>query len=418
MKTLVKMVRRSVRRHERLRSVLRRLYRFGQYATARAMGKLRQDELEILHVDPKLISHTVSPDDPTLTGNATWHFGSASDGDWDLGGVPVQEHGDVFVILNKRINMGLDYRDIPESVTHLRQIEGGAIIDSCTKPEEYLDRWKDIEDLYYTIKRDGYRSQAELATENPLDEIRIQIGRTGDLLFEEGLHRLAIAQLLDLDRVPVIVTRRHEEWARLRHDVLKIVLQRGFIHQPFDHPDLDIIPRRHGGELQETSMYGHDRWEFIASTLPISSGTVLDIGSYFGYFAHRFEDLGFECYAVEPDWGNLAVLKRFRDMKGKTFEIWEKSIFEINRFNFDIVLALNIFHHLVKERRDFERLIRFLRQLRCHAMYLEPAPNIEPGAYRSLDDEEFIRFVLENSLLSSARHVGRAREGRNVYLLT
>jgi 2-polyprenyl-3-methyl-5-hydroxy-6-metoxy-1,4-benzoquinol methylase len=382
------------------------------------MGKLRQDRLELLYVDPMLVRYTISPDDPTLTGNSTWHFGSVSKGNWDLGGNPVQEHGDVFAILSKLVNLNMEHEDIPEFEAHMRQIEDGTIVDSCSKPEEYVARWEGIQDLYRSIKANGYKSQVELATENPLDEIRIQIGRTGELLFEEGLHRLAIAQLLRLDRVPTIVTRRHAEWARLRHDILKIVLQRGFVHQPFDHPDLDVIPLRHGGELRESSLYGHDRWEFIVRTLPISGGSVLDIGSYFGYFAHRFEDLGFECFAVEPDRENLAVLKRYRDMKDKAFVVWDTSIFDITRFSFDIILALNIFHHLVKEHRDFERLVSFLGQLNCQAMYFEPARNSEPGAYRSYDDKEFIDFVLGHTHLGNARFVGRAREGRNLYLLT
>jgi 2-polyprenyl-3-methyl-5-hydroxy-6-metoxy-1,4-benzoquinol methylase len=165
-------------------------------------------------------------------------------------------------------------------------------------------------------------------------------------------------------------------------------------------------------------MYGDERWDFISDSLPSGTGSVLDIGSYFGYFAHRFEELGYECYAVEPDPENLAVLKRYRDMKGKSFTVWEKSVFDIDRFRFDIVLALNIFHHLVKDEQDYERLTAFLQRLQCMAMYFEPHENTEPYAYKCFSDREFIDYVLGNSLLSQSRFLGRAREGRNLYQLT
>ena len=410
--------RRLARRNERVRRLLRRLYRNGQYLSARLLGKFRRDELTMLYVDPQDIQMTVARDDPTLTGNSVWHFGSVAGGDWDLSGVPVREHGDVYTILAKRVQEGLAYEEIPEFTAHLRAIEEGALLDSCTTPEEYMARWREIEGLYGRIAAEGYKTQEELGGDNPLDEIRIQIGRRGELLFEEGLHRLAIAQLLALPQIPVLVTRRHEQWARLRHALIKIVLQRGFFHQPFNHPDLDSLPALYGNELGARSMYGNERWQFIVNSLPLSSGTVLDIGAYFGYFDHRLEALGFVCTAVEPDEENLEVLKRYRAMMGRTFAVREQSIFDIEEADFDIVLALNIFHHLVRTKREYEQLVAFLRRLRCRAMYFEPDDNAGVEAYRRFSDEEFVAFVLQHSVLNEARLLGRAKEGRNVYLLT
>jgi len=417
MSTLKTTIRKWVRKHERLRSTLRRLYRAGQYYAAWALGKLRQDKFQVLCVNPDDVTHTVSRDDDTLKGNAVWHFGSVSTGDWDLNGIPLHEHGDVYTILNQRLNQGIAFADIPEFIMHVKELERGAIVDSCTTRHEYVKRWHRIENLYHAIRDGGYKTQEELGAGNPLDEIRIQIGRKGTLLFEEGLHRLAIAQLLHLERVPVIVTRRHAEWAKLRSDVIKIVVQRGFIHQTFNHPDLDGIPKLYGNKLHDKSMYGDDRWDFIIDSLPVATGSVLDIGSYFGYFAHRFEALGFKCYAVEPDQENLAVLNRYRHMKDKKFHVWEKSLFDIEHFEFDVILALNIFHHLVKTRHEYEQLVEFLGKIRCQAMYFEPQQVLKHTC-KSFTDKEFINFVIDNSVLNHSRRLGRAKEKRDVYLLT
>ena len=272
-------------------------------------------------------------------------------------------------------------------------------------------------DLYQEIERNDYKTQKELKTDNILDEVKIQIGATGELILVEGKHRVTVAQRLRMDQIPVIVTQRHSEWDSLRQAVIDIVIQRGFFHQPFNHPDLDIIPQIYGNERKDKAMYGNERWHYIMNSLPIDNGTVLDIGSYFGYFAHRFEELGFMCYALEPDKENLTVLKQYRQMKEKKFIVWERYLCDIENYDFDIVLALNIFHHLVKTKHDYDQLVQFLSALRCQAMYFEPHKNA-PSAYGSFSDDEFTQFVIDHSILKHSRWLGATKERRNVYLLT
>ena len=413
---MLKTLRKLARRSGFLHPWLRRTYRAYLYHSARLAGRLRQNELRPLWIDPHLVTHTVALDDATLKGNATWHFGAVSDGDWDEGGAPVREYNQVYPIAFQRFVEGQSYEQIPEFQAHLERISRGEFLDGCETSAQYLHRWEQLEQLFHRIRAEGYKSQRDLGSDNPLDEIRVQIGRRGQFLLEEGLHRLVIAQILNLPEIPVIVTRRHSEWDKLRQAVIRILVQRGFIHQPFNHPDLDSLPAIYGHENWDSSMYGHERWDFIVQSLPLRQGTALDIGAYFGYFSHRLEDAGFECYAVEPDEENLEVLCQYRKIMGKTFTVWKQSIFEIYRTDFDIVMALNIFHHLTKRKRDYERLTAFLQQLRCRAMYFEPA--YVPDAYRSFDDDAFVEFVLQHvPTLNQARLLGHTREGRNLYLL-
>ena len=203
----------------------------------------------------------------------------------------------------------------------------------------------------------------------------------------------------------------------MREDVKKIVLIRGFFHQPFNHPDLDILPQWYGNDLKDQAFYGNERWDYILNSLPVEEGAVLDIGAYFGYFSHRFEDLGFECAAVEIDSNNYAVLKRYRDMMGKKFTVWKKDIFEMDRFDYDIVLALNVFHHFIKRKRNYDKLVEFLGRLRCKVMYFEPGSN-DRDSYKNYSDEDFVNFVLRNSSLNHSRLLGPTKVGRNLYLLT
>jgi hypothetical protein len=412
-------IRRSefLRRHEFLWKMLRRAYRFTRYYPAKVIGKLREGEFDILYIDPGTVVRTVLRNDEAIDESAPLRSRTADSDDWDLRVCPVSEYGSIYTILKQRTEDKAGYEQIPEFLQNLESIKGGVSIDGCATEEEYLHRWRRIEALYWRIRENGYNMQSELRTGDLQDEVRIRIDRRGELLLEKGLPRLVVAQLLDLDRIPVIVSRRHQEWEKLRQDVIKVVVQRGFFHQPFNHPDLDTIPQFYGSHHSDTATYGNERWNYIVNSLPVTKGTVLDIGSYFGYFAHRFEDLGFECYAVEPDRENLAVLKRYRQMMGKKFTVWERSVFAIERFEFDIVLALNIFHHFVKTQHDYEQLVEFLGKIRCRAMYFEPQ-QILRDTYKSFSDEEFVNFVIDSSVLNHSRFLGHAKEGRDVYLLT
>lgn len=432
-------LRRWVRQWPWLRRPARALYRQGRYWQARALGRLRQDPLRPLWVDPLQIEQTIALDDPALAGSGLRHLGTVAGGDWDLGGLPVREHDGVYAILEARVRHGRSWLEIPAYRANLARIAAGQIVDSAASEAEYAARWAATEALYARIAAGGYKSQAELAAEaggaaGALDEVLIQIGRGGELLFEEGLHRLAIAQLLGLERIPVLVTRRHAQWAALRRAVLRVVAERGFFHQPFGHPDLDCLNAWYGSELARTAVYGEERWAYLRDAIsdlgfliagrsePHAAGhnpqsTLLDIGAYFGAFCHRFEELGFACTAVEPDPLNADVLRRWRAIKGRRFAVRHMSLFDLQETTFDVVLALNIFHHFVRTPQEADQLAAFLRRLRCRAIFFEPDSNEGIDAYHHFSDEEFIAFVQAHTGLRQAHFLGGAREGRNVYLL-
>jgi hypothetical protein len=66
------------------------------------------------------------------------------------------------------------------------------------------------------------------------DEILVDIGREGELLFVTGRHRLSLAKLLDLDRIPIAIVVRHAQWMDRR----KRLLKSGDANSDPVHPDL------------------------------------------------------------------------------------------------------------------------------------------------------------------------------------
>lgn len=243
------------------------------------------------------------------------------------------------------------------------------------------------------------------------EEIKVSIDRTGGFLLEGGRQRLAIAKESGTKSIPVIVTRRHYQWAKFRKEVFLYSQEqpKGAYQLPV-HPDLQTIPA-HRKE---------DRWELIEKNLPLHSGTVLDIGSNWGYFCHKFEDLGFDCYAVESNYRWLCFLKKLKEAENKRFEIIPRSVFDIKRKKYDIVLALSIFHHFLRSEVLYNKLTKLLGELDMKVMFFEPHETSHgfPGAYIDYSETEFVDYILQNSCLSKYELLGRTERGRNLYLLS
>lgn len=76
---------------------------------------------------------------------------------------------------------------------------------------DYLER------LFKSIKQNGFRFQHRLSDDdskrNRYDYIPVNIGRNGELIFDSsGFHRLAIAQIIGIDSIPVRINAIHSQW--------------------------------------------------------------------------------------------------------------------------------------------------------------------------------------------------------------
>jgi cyclopropane fatty-acyl-phospholipid synthase-like methyltransferase len=249
------------------------------------------------------------------------------------------------------------------------------------------------------------------------DEVAVNIGRHGDLLFNNGAHRLCIAKLLNLPQIPIKITVRHRQWIEFKKQILLYAKDQptGKIYHPITHIDLQDIPTFHETET--------GRFEIIKKNLTITKGRLLDIGAHWGYFSNQFEGLGFNCDAVENDNTNIYFLEKLRRADNKSFTIIPKSIFdykEIYHIDFDIVLALNIFHHFLKTEDSYRKFIELLHKLRMKEMYFEPHNPEEykqTKVYKNFTEEEFVQCILQNTTLKKAQQIGTAQDGRKIFKL-
>lgn len=344
--------------------------------------------------------------------------GKVIGGDWDRKIVSFTEFGaGVFGGLEDRFVRQMCWEDTKFYRRVLDVISGGVSLWRCRSKKELDDRCKYLDSIFEDIKNNGYKSQSELAgkqdrTYKDEDEVSVRIGRDGALLFEDGQHRLAIAKLLEIDRIPIKITARHSLWHQFRKEILYYArTHEGSIYHALTHPDLSDMP----------SLYGEERFELIKERLPVESGDLLDIGAHWGYSCHKFEELGFNCYAVESDIQVAYFLRKLRIAENRQFKIILGSIFDYHDKNdFDIVLALNIFHHFIKTEETYYKLIDLLKRLDMKTMFFQPELPDSPqmiGAYRNYDSDEFVDFILENSSLNEAIYIGKTENGRPIYRL-
>ncbi len=93
-----------------------------------------------------------------------------------------------------------------------------------TTCEGLLSYCETVDELYQNILNNGYKTQEELRDSYSFlttrrNEIMVDIGRDGKLLYVDSRHRLAISKILNLDAVPVVFGVRHPEWMETRDSV-------------------------------------------------------------------------------------------------------------------------------------------------------------------------------------------------------
>jgi hypothetical protein len=221
-----------------------------------------------------------------------------------------------------------------------------------------------------------------------------------------------MAKVLGIDSIPVKVTVRHADWIQFRKEVIEYARsQNGKLYAPITHMDLADMP----------SYFCDERFKLLMANLDLTRGTVLDIGSHWGYFCHRFEEAGFDCYAVENAAIHVHFLEKLKQAENRRFEIIHGDVFDLReKVDFDIVLALNIFHHFLKSQPTYEQLQQLLQRLDMKVMFFQahhPEEAQMAGAYRNFDSDEFTAFILENSCLNEAHKIGRGEDGRVIYKL-
>ncbi len=170
-------------------------------------------------------------------------------GDWDLHKKPLV---DDIVFKSFRDHFAHDVEwDDTKYYDHIKYLIADNDSDwkGCETMTEANKRLAAYDELYDTIKSNGFKSQAELRNVGLLDselrklryhppeleDIAMNLSRNGEYMISNGVHRVSIAKILDIDQIPVRVRSRHEIWQQKRD---KVWLGQEVQGSTYDHPDI------------------------------------------------------------------------------------------------------------------------------------------------------------------------------------
>ena len=200
------------------------------------------DPVKTITIDPGSVTHGIAE------GRSLRRFGRVVGGDWDLTAHRFEEKM-VYRSLERRFLEGVPWSETGYYRSLAAAIERGEHTRAGQDAAGLERYFADLDRLHERIQTGGYKRQTTLLREDPagthvlnreaphptLNEAGVCIGRDGTFIHRyRGRHRLIIAQLLELESVPVQILARHRKWQDLRRAV-----RNG--HSERDHPDLDDV---------------------------------------------------------------------------------------------------------------------------------------------------------------------------------
>jgi hypothetical protein len=234
------------------RSLSNEFYRKLDYFLARVesiyKSKLNINPLRLYYVDPASINETVMPRTIQIK---PLNLSPVVPGEWDIGTENLEDN-ELFYSFEEHFQEHKDWEKTElysRELSYVNQEKGWDGRDFSNKNEikSYL---KDKDKLFQKVQREGYRTQNDLNSEDNIsfwvpdsmalerNEITVHVGRDGSFILEDGFHRLAIAKVLGLDKVPVRIAARHSEWQERREKLMNSEN----LDKDITHPDLvDLV---------------------------------------------------------------------------------------------------------------------------------------------------------------------------------
>ncbi len=189
-----------------------------------------QNPYEIQYIDPSKVQYRSIR--AAQTDCSRWkEIGRIVDGTWDCESKS-WEHAIKNEILYQAIEDHFK-KEVPwekteyvkKSLENLRQDDHKNTWRAVVRSEEDLwERCEQLDALYNGIQKNGYKSKRAIfdsQSNDPMgyyprtykytiDEVMIDLARDGEPLLVDGQHRLFIAKICEIEKIPVLVVARHK----------------------------------------------------------------------------------------------------------------------------------------------------------------------------------------------------------------
>ena len=213
---------------------------------------------KVLWIDPDKIEHSISKKELKKRGLKPL-IPEVIGGDWDKGEKRMIKESTRLESMKKRFLEGVKWEETEHYQKYLGRLnkEGETDYGGYVGSKEELDQiFYNIDTLFRRIKEEGYKSQREVERKEEivnakvrpdhfipsLNEVKVCIGREGDYLFYDNRHRLYIAKLLGIDKIPVTVRVRHKKWQEKRNLAVENLSE--LTEEEKQHPDIKYLIKK------------------------------------------------------------------------------------------------------------------------------------------------------------------------------
>jgi len=202
------------------------------------------DPYKVIWIDPKNVEYY------SIGIQFSRTLGEVRDGDWDKMKQlePIEEE---FIVkgLKQRFEDGKEWRQT-EYVNFIQTnyFDNGKSKWGCENIDELIEkRCSYVDQIFKDIKHNGYTPEMEGGENNTYSdkskykqnlEPLVAIGRNGSIIWEDGFHRYAISEILNIN-IPVQIAFRHKKW-QLYRDKIRSSTELSQIGKS-SHPDLNDV---------------------------------------------------------------------------------------------------------------------------------------------------------------------------------
>lgn len=287
----------------------------------------------------------------------------------------------------------------------------GEYFPKITSEDKILNCAQRFVKLYKNESVDGFLSEGHSKDGEIIELAPIQDSDCYQLI--QGNHRCAFAVASGKSHIKAKISKKKVTRTPVQFLLENLQWEEGdrILYQPLACPELEsrwVLARRCSDRFE--------KMDFFLKKNCSDAKSVLDLGSYYGWFVNEFGKAGYDAFGVEKD--NTAIM-----VGNIFFEKTRNKIFknEIVRFlttceQYDAVCCLSIMHHFITGRIPgvAEHMLHLLDSATKSVLFFEMADSHEQWFAESLAGwtvDSIEAWVLKNSTFEHAVRLGADNDG-------
>jgi hypothetical protein len=189
------------------------------------------------------------------------------------------------------------------------------------------------------------------------------------------------------------------------------------LYHPIDLPEMAniLLIRKCHDRFQKMMQYLQDQ------QIDLKTKSVIDIGSYYGWFVSQFKKQGADAHGLERDFSACRLSMELHSLnENEIHNMPLEDFLENNHEKYDIIIFLSVLHHfaLGKSYLSAEHVIRKLSEKTNDLMFFDTGEEHESMFNSTLinwNEKTITEFILKNSEFTQVIPLGRDEDGVGKY---